>query len=179
MAERYRGLDSIESVDLINMNEVVSSGVSIEQFFFCDHLHAKTTCRAIKDGARASKLNIGTDHEYQRLLIASSLRGKIGKTFSRRQHLNRMTRRLKEKVEDLIANKTLPRVCPQRSQLEKILETEIGHERTHFADWLESSGGEDALRRSFELAVAEKFCSLDIDAIFDSGLLDPIFSNFR
>lgn len=81
LAERFGGYDFVDSVHMINMHDVGSSN-SIE-YFFCNHLRAVETCRAILDGAKPSKTNIGRDHEYERLVVKAKFRrNSTGPSFS-------------------------------------------------------------------------------------------------
>lgn len=177
LADRYRKIEYVKSVDVINMHEVAATSNLIEHFF-CDHLHANAACRAIKDGAKPSKSNIGTDHEYERLTIKASIGKKIPTSLNKPLDIIRATRHMKTKSEEMNVHTTLPRICPNKELIDKILQTEIEHERTFFPEWFESQGGEAGMRQSFEKAVKKKFCSLDVDQIFASGILDPVFNSF-
>lgn len=177
LADFYQKIDYVKSVDIINMHEVAANGNLIDHFF-CDHLHAKSACQAIKDGAKPSKSNIGVDHEYERLTIKASLGKKIPTSLNKPIDITRATRHMKTKAEELNVHGTLPRICPNKDLLDRILQTEIEHERTFFPEWFESQGGEAGIRQSFQKAVKKKFCSLDVDQIFASGILDSVFNLF-
>lgn len=173
LADRYRSYDFVESVHLINMHEV---GKNMIDHFFCNHLQAKATCQAIKEGAKPSKSNIGSDHEYERLTIKAKLSGKIPTDLGKPVNLIRASKYLKQRVEEI--NATLPIICPREALLKQVFQTELEQERTYFPEWHESQGGEEGLRNEFDMAVKKKFCSFDVDKIIDSGMLDSIFKEF-
>lgn len=178
VANRFRKYDYIESVEFLNMHEVVKKSNLVE-YFFCDHLQTKSTCQAIKDGAKTSKSNIGTDHDYERLAIKAALDKKLPADMTRPVNIDRLTNKLKAKVEENNLHDKLQRECPNQDLLDQILQTEIEQEQSTFPEWFESQGGEEKLRQSFEVAVKKKFCSFDTDKIFESGMLDPIFAEMR
>lgn len=177
VAERYRSLPYVASVDILNMHEVAQSGDLIEHFF-CQYLRAEAVCKAIKEGAKPSKSNIGAEHEWERLAIKAKFAGKITTDLTRPLWLDRSSRKMKAKVEEMSASAALPKRCPNRTLLEQAVQTEIDHERTYFPEWFESQGGEDGLRKSFTKAVDKKFCSLDVEKVFASGVLDSVFKEF-
>lgn len=86
---------------------------------------------------------------------------------------------MKRRVEGQNLTRSLPRVCPKVEILEKIFESELQQEQKYFLRWHEAQGGEEGLRESFDLAVKRKFCSLDVDAIFELGVLDDIFKEYK
>jgi len=180
VAERYKRQPFVKSVDVINMHEVIGSKVDLIQHFFCNELKANATCEAIHAGAKTSKSNIGHDHDYERLAIKAYLAGKMHPKTSLRKpvYLDRATRGLKMKVDRINAHKTLPRICPPKELLDRMLQTEIDSEKKYFPEWFVSQGGEEKLRQEFDMAVKNKFCILDDDKIFESGVLDSIFSEF-
>ena len=171
LANRFNSYDIVESVDILNMHGIPD----LIEYFFCSQLQTNTTCQAIKDGAKPSKSNTGTEHEYERVTIKAALGGKIKTSLHKPVTLERVTRRVKEKVEEIDANDPLPKICPSKTLLEQILQTEMEHERTYFPEWYESQGGDEGLRKSFEAAVKKKFCSFDVDKILRMGTLDSVF----
>eukprot|EP00984_Skeletonema_dohrnii_P032031 scaffold25418_cov131-Skeletonema_dohrnii-CCMP3373.AAC.8 len=175
VAERFKSYEFIESVHLINMHDMADS---LADTFFCDILQAKATCKAIKDGVRPSKSNIGFDHEYQRLAIEAKRAGKIpASSLEKKIQIRRVSKFLMMQVEQ--TNTSLPRLCPSNETLEKILTQELEHESKYLPEWSESQGGEEALRKSFEKAVQKKFCAFDVVKIFDTGIMDSIFRQER
>jgi len=74
-------------------------------------------------------------------------------------------------------NITLPRICPPKELLNKILETEIKQERAYFPKWYESQGGDEGLRQTFEKAAKKKLCSYDVENILETGVLQPVFKD--
>jgi len=177
VADRYRSQHYVTEVDIINMHEVASTSNLIE-YFFCSELKANSTCKAIHDGAKPSKSNIGSDHDYERLAIKASLAKKIDTVLDRPILLARATTGLKKKVDRINADGTLPRICPPKELLDRILQTEVEQETKYFPAWFQTQGGEEALRASFEAAVKKKFCSLDDKKILESGVLDKVFQEF-
>ena len=151
----------MKSVDIINMHEVIASNVDLIQHFFCNELKANATCEAIHAGAKTSKSNIGYDHDYERLAIKAYLAGKMHPKTSLRNPLNldRAARGLKMKVDRINAHKTLPRICPPKELLGRILQTEIDSEKKYFPEWFVSQGGEEKLRQEFDIAVKNKLCT--------------------
>mmetsp|Transcript_17442 Transcript_17442/g.30672 ORF Transcript_17442/g.30672 Transcript_17442/m.30672 type:complete len:214 (-) Transcript_17442:292-933(-) len=175
VADRYRSFNFVESVHLVNMHEV---GKNLIEHFFCNHLQARATCQVIREGAKPSKSNIGTNHEYERLTIKAKFRGKIQTDFNKLGNRVKATRFLKRRVQEINAHDALPRICPRDALLEQIFQTELEQERTYFPEWHESQGEEEGLRNEFNMAVKKKFCSFDVDKIIDSGMLDSIFKEF-
>lgn len=175
LAERFKSYEFIESVHLINMHDM---GDSLVETFFCDILQAKATCNAIKDGARPSKSNIGTDHEFQRLAIAAKRAGIIPtSSLDKKIKIRWVSKFLMDQVEQ--TNTRLPRLCPSSEMMQMIFAQELEHERKYFPKWFESQGGEVALRKSFEKAVQKKFCVFDVEKIFDAGIMDDIFKQVK
>jgi len=173
VADRYRNQSFVESVHLINVHEVGKK--SIERYF-CNHLKARSVCQAIREGRTPSKSNVGTDHDYQRFLIEAKHRGKILNHLSKPIQIIKGEKYLKTKVEEM--NVTLPKICTRDALLEQIFQREMENENAFFPEWYESQGGEKGLRQSFDAAVKKKFCTLDLDKIFDSGVLDSVFEDF-
>lgn len=129
-----------------------------------------------------SKSNVGRyDNEYERLAIAAKHRGKItvdvsGKSYDSTSSLYKATRYLKKRVDDV---KKLARICPEDAVLKKMLKMEAEQEVRYFSRWYEAQGGENALRQSFLVARKEKLCSLDIERIFNTGVLDDTFAEIN
>ncbi|KAL7524031.1 hypothetical protein ACHAXR_001253, partial [Thalassiosira sp. AJA248-18] len=171
VGDRFRSYDFVESVDILNMHNVSN----LIEYFFCNHLDAKASCQAIKDGFAPSKSNIGSDHEYERLVIEANLGGKVSGKLDRPVKIDRATRNLKQRVEASNGHGTLPRICPNQTLFEQIFQMEMKQEKKYFPQWHESQGGEDGLRQLFKAAWKKKFCSFDVVRIFESGVLDSIF----
>lgn len=171
VAERYRKQRYTDTVDIINMHAVAQNGDLIEHFF-CQHLRARAICQAIKEGATPSKSNIGSEHEWERLALKASFAGVISADLTKPLNLGRAARHLKSRVAAV--NASVPVICPNRTLLEQILQTEIEQERKYFPDWFDSQGGEGGMRKAFESAVKKKFCSFDVDKIFAADGRDPI-----
>jgi len=169
VAHRFGGLKYVESVDVVNMHEVVRDGNVIDDLFG-NRLDAKTACQAINDGAKASKANIGIDHDYQRLAIKASFAGKLSNKV-KGKGLNRIAKKLANQTKEM----ELPKVCPPTELLERIFQAEVEHEKALFPAWFESQGREEGLRQSFDAAVEKKFCCLDVAKIFESGVMDSLF----
>ena len=108
-----------------------------------------------------------------RLAISANLQGKLTSNFHRPNNIIRAVRKLKQKVEE--KDLPLPRICPNKSVLDKILHKELEHERNYFPEWFESQGGEEGVKKSFDAAVKKKLCSLDIDTISKEGIMDNIY----
>lgn len=177
VAERFGRYDFVDSVHVINMHEVGRSNSIMH--FFCDHLRAVETCRAVLDGARPSKSNVGLDHEYERLVVKAKFRGKISANVDRPVVLARTASYMKRRVETLNLTSKLQRVCPGKDILERMVRTEVQQEEKYFPRWHDAQGGEEGLRRSFRQAVEGKFCSFDVERIFESGVLDDIFEEYK
>jgi len=173
VALRYASYDFVESVHLINMHNVSEKNNLVEHFF-CDVLQAKAVCRAIEAGATPSKSNVGTDHEYEQLAIMAKLAGKLTRDMTKPQLLHKSAVLLQKKIEETNTTTLPPRICPSNALLEKIFQKELEHEKMYFHDWHESHGGEHALKQSFDRVVMDKFCSLDVNEIISSGLLDDL-----
>ncbi|KAL7530243.1 hypothetical protein ACHAWF_003300 [Thalassiosira exigua] len=173
VAERFRSYDIVKSVDILNMHDISDS----IGHFFCNHLQAKAVCQVIKDGAKPSKSNIGTDHEIERLAINASLHGKISTNFHRPVNIDRAARHLQKRVKEM--ELTLPRICPGESMLEQILHMEMEHERNYFPEWYESLGGDQGLKEAFEAATKKKLCALDVDKISELGMMDYIYTEIH
>ena len=73
VAERFRHLDIVESVDVLSMHQIPD----LIEHFFCKCLWSNTACQAFKDGAKPSKSNVGSDHEYSRIIIKAFWSGNI------------------------------------------------------------------------------------------------------
>jgi len=171
VADRYRRLDFVESVHLVNMHDI--AGKDLSENFFCDNLRAEAVCAAIKEGAKPSKSNVGFDHEFQRLAIRAKLDGRMKGKLDKPIKLAKASQFLETKVKE--RNMTLPRICPSAETLKKVFYAELEAERTHLLEWHDRTGGEEALSELYQKAVKKKFCSLDVDTIFERGLMDDIF----
>ena len=66
------------------------------------------------------------------MAIKAALAGKISAKVERPVEIKRVGRNLKNKVIESNAQETLPGVCPPKELLDRILQTEIEHERTYF-----------------------------------------------
>ncbi|KAL9183426.1 hypothetical protein ACHAXT_004282 [Thalassiosira profunda] len=176
VAARYRSSGKFEEVVLLNMHD----GTPLLENLFCNKVRfANSTCQAIRDGAKSTKPNVGSSHEYERLATKAALRGKL-KNYHRANAKQKAAKIKQAAVERGIfgdAN-SYPTICLNRTFMDKILQTEMEQERVHFPEWYESQGGDQALRKDFEKA-ERKLCSLDEEKILDSGLFDSIFEEIN
>ncbi|KAL9181819.1 hypothetical protein ACHAXT_012162 [Thalassiosira profunda] len=177
VADRFSRYDVVESVEILNVHAIPN----LIEHYFCNHLEAENVCRAIKEGAKPSKSNVGTEHEYERLAIEAGKRGEVPEKYKlqKPQHLDRAARQLQARAEEVEARgEALPRICPSDALLDKILAKQMEQERQYFPEWYAAQGGDAGLRGAFDKAVKKKFCSLDIEKIFERGLLEPMSTVF-
>ena len=153
----------------------IHAAPNLIEYYFCNHIRAENVCRAIKEGAKPSKTNVGADHEYERLAIEANNRKPL--TLKYNMHIevqrSRAARYLKQEVEKMGVDK-MPMVCPPKEMLDNMLETEMEQERTAFPEWYESQGGDEGLRQAFDKAVKKKFCAFDLEKVFEERLLDHV-----
>ncbi|KAL7535552.1 hypothetical protein ACHAXR_008534 [Thalassiosira sp. AJA248-18] len=176
VAARYQNSGKFESVDIFNMHDEVP----LLENLFCNVVpFTNATCQAIKDGAKPNEPNKGRAHEYERLATNAQLRGKI-----RNYH-----KAVAEKVANQIKISAVklgifehgdayPKICLNRTFLDRLLQTEMEQERNYFPEWYASQGGDEGLRKDFENA-KHKLCSMDVEKILDSGILDPVFEELN
>eukprot|EP00956_Cyclotella_meneghiniana_P011963 scaffold16876_cov23-Cyclotella_meneghiniana.AAC.1 len=171
VAERYRSSGRFESVELINMHD---TNVSLIENLFCILLNASSTCREIHNGIKISNPNKGHSHEYLRLCTEAYLRGKIKK-------LSKNTARKIEK--NIISSRKFvngiqfPLICLNQSLLEHMLETEKEQEAKYFPQWFLENRGNNSVSIAFQMA-KQGLCSMDVEQILDSGILDDIFAKY-
>ena len=60
-----------------------------------------------------------------------------------------------------------------------MLTTESEQEVRHFSMWYEAQGGKEGLRQSFLEARKGKLCSLDMEKILSTGILDDTFAEIN
>lgn len=176
VATRFRKSGKFESVDILNMHEKVG----LLENLFCNHIpFANATCRGIRDGVKPTKPNIGRTHDYDRLCTKAHLSGRLPNYHKLIAH--QIVKRVRDDAvkmgifEDVDA---YPKVCPNQTFLDQLLQLEMEQERMHFPTWYESQGGDEGLRKIFENS-KHKLCSMDDEEVLRSGVLDPVFEGLK
>ncbi|KAL7517672.1 hypothetical protein ACHAWX_002579 [Stephanocyclus meneghinianus] len=173
VAERYGNSGRIESVEIINMHDTAD----IVKSFFCNFLETPATCKAAEFRRKVSIINKGRLHDYDRLCTKAMLSGKI-KNF----HLA-ISKRVANKLEADIAKRNLfgvegyPKKCLNQTFLDLLMKTEMEQEEKYFPDWYRKNGGPGMILASFDEAT-DNFCSMDVDRILDSGILDEVLKGY-
>ena len=176
VVDRFKSHDFFESVDLMNIHE----DIDFLENFFCNYFpNAFATCQAIRQGEQSTRRdNVGGDHEYERLVVKASTRGFIKKLS--RYEVRPVALAIEKAVtEQNIYSEGVPKTCLSETFLKQLLQKEINQERKLFPEWYESHGGDDGIRVSFEKAKLSKFCSMDVDKILESGVLNHIFKEHK
>ena len=176
VAERFKKSGLFESVELLNLHE---EGAGLLEKFFCDYVpNANNTCRAIQTGNMTLQSNVGGYHDYDRLVIAASLQNRTRREIRKPVEISRAARKIVKALEDKgIASSYIPKKCLSTDLWERMLQTEQIHERTYFPEWYERQGGDKGLRQSLEEVTGTKFCTLDVEKILQTGMMDPILKN--
>mmetsp|Transcript_4962 Transcript_4962/g.9219 ORF Transcript_4962/g.9219 Transcript_4962/m.9219 type:complete len:356 (+) Transcript_4962:27-1094(+) len=175
VAQRFRKSGRFESVDILNLHE----GELLENLF-CNYIpHASATCQGIKDGAKATKPNIGVAHEYERLATKAYRLGKL------KHYHSAIATKVAENIKNAVVEQGIfksadafPRVCLNETFLDQLLQLEMKQERKHLPKWYKAQGGDNGLREAFEKS-KHKLCSMDDESLLASGVLDPIFEDLN
>jgi len=172
VATRFRNSGKFESVDILNMHD----DVSLLENLFCNYVPgANATCKGVKDGAKPTKPNIGRAHEYERLATKAHLRGKLPKYHSA------VAPKVAEQIKNMAVERGIfkdgddyPKICPNQTFLDGLLQTEMEQERKYFPEWYERQGGDEGLKKAFEKS-KYKLCSMDDEKVWRSKEFFPIF----
>ncbi|KAL3799457.1 hypothetical protein HJC23_013912 [Cyclotella cryptica] len=173
VAERYRNSGRIESVEVINMHDTAD----ILETLFCDFLETPVSCKAIQNRTKVRNMNKGRLHDYDRLCTEAMLSGKI-----QNFHLA-ISKRVAKKLEaditkhNIFGSEGYPKKCLNQTFLDQLIKTEMEQEEAYFPEWYRKNGGLEMIRSSFEKANST-FCSMDVDKILDSGVLDKILKGY-
>lgn len=164
--ERYRNSGRFESIDVLNMHD----GIELLENVFCNFLDTPATCRNVRDRKNVKIANKGQRQDYNRLCTKALIAGKIKK----------YSKRITRKVEASITKSNIklpPPVCANETFLVRLLGTEMEQEKYYFPQWYAQSG-EDELRKAFEES-KPNFCSMDVDTILTTGVLDVVFEAYK
>lgn len=168
----FRRLEEIsttyKNVEVINIHDKGKPGLLHD--FVCNVMQARSSCEEIINGDRLSNLQENPTSEslrHDQIAIAAYQNGIIDSKKFTRPEVREAIRQHEDELGYTSLN-NYPLTCLSRSQIAKLLDNSLQHEKQMLPEFFTASAGEDVLRADFDTPKAQlSFCGVDAEKVIN------------